>query len=322
MLKNEVAIDETTDIFIERMGGFADREEAFNFGLWLEMYVARRVSPRLAWYKQCVWHLRYSFDNVGAVFFGKRFEFVEHSIDYGDYIKAVHTAMPLNSFVAMAPLWIRSYLLNIGITIPKVLTAIIAADGIRQTAVRETGIARERTLDTNSKRSDILSQLLSIMQEKKDILTIEEIHVEMWAAVYVCITARNFWAECVRSIAGSDSTSGALRAIFYLLMKHPEKMSKLVRDLDGAFEAGMITHPVQYNQALKVPYLKAVIQEALRLFPPFGVPMPRYAPAEGLLISGYHIPVGSKVDGFYTHVHVNMRLTQVDWYERNGNVIR
>jgi hypothetical protein len=126
---------------------------------------------------------RYSFDNVGAVFFGKQFGFVENSIDYGDYIKAVHTAMPLNSFVAMAPLWIRGYLLKIGIMIPKVLKAIMAADGIRQTAVRETGIAQERTLDMNSKRTDILSQLLSIMQERKDIITIREVHVEMWAAV-------------------------------------------------------------------------------------------------------------------------------------------
>jgi hypothetical protein len=96
--------------------------------------------------------------------------------------------MPLNSFVAMAPLWIRGYLLNIGIMIPKVLKAIMAADGIRRTAVRETGIAQERTLDANSKRTDILSQLLSIMQEKKDLVTIREVHVEMWAAVYVDIT--------------------------------------------------------------------------------------------------------------------------------------
>jgi hypothetical protein len=37
MLKNEVAIDETTGTFMKRMGAFADQEEAFDFGLWLEM---------------------------------------------------------------------------------------------------------------------------------------------------------------------------------------------------------------------------------------------------------------------------------------------
>jgi hypothetical protein len=114
---------------------------------------------------------------------------VESSTDYSDYIKAVHTAMPLNSFVTMAPLRIRGYLLNIGIMIPKVLKAIMAAYGIRQTAVRETGIAQERTLDANSKRTDILSQLLVISQEKKESVTIRDIHVEMWAAVLVVHTS-------------------------------------------------------------------------------------------------------------------------------------
>jgi cytochrome P450 len=81
-------------------------------------------------------------------------------------------------------------------------------------------------------------------------------------------------------------------------MMHPDKMAKLTRDIDAAFLNGVLTHPVQYNQAKKMPYLNAVIQESLRLFPPFGVPMPRYAPATGLQISGYHIPAGSKVCRF------------------------
>jgi hypothetical protein len=37
MLKNEAAIDETTKTFMDRIGGYAEREEAFDFGLWLEM---------------------------------------------------------------------------------------------------------------------------------------------------------------------------------------------------------------------------------------------------------------------------------------------
>lgn len=78
-------------------------------------------------------------------------------------------------------------------------------------------------------------------------------------------------------------------------MKHPEKLAKLTREIDIAFENGTLTSPVQYNQAIKVPYLKAVIQEALRIFPPFGVPMPRYAPTAGLTIADYYIPPGSKV---------------------------
>jgi hypothetical protein len=60
---------------------------------------------------------------------------------------------------------------------------IMTADGIQQTAVRKISLAQERTLAINAKRTDILSQPLSNMQEKKDLVTIQEFRVEMWAAV-------------------------------------------------------------------------------------------------------------------------------------------
>lgn len=126
---------------------------------------------------------RFSFDSVGAVFFGQPFGFLETSSDYGNYIAAVHTAMPMSSVIAMAPLWCRGYLLQMGVMIPKVFKAIMAVDGIGQTAVRETGVAPEKRAEADMHRTDVLSQLLGIMREKRDSLSIEKIHVEMWAAV-------------------------------------------------------------------------------------------------------------------------------------------
>ena len=115
---------------------------------------------------------RFSFDSVGAVFFGQPFGFLETSLDYGNYIAAVHTAMPMSSVVAMAPLWCRGYLLQMGVMIPKVFKAIVAVDGIGQTAVRETGVAQEKRAEANTLRTDVLSQLLGIMREKRDSLSI------------------------------------------------------------------------------------------------------------------------------------------------------
>jgi hypothetical protein len=37
MLKNEQALDDLVKLFGDKLGGFADRQEAFDFGLWLEM---------------------------------------------------------------------------------------------------------------------------------------------------------------------------------------------------------------------------------------------------------------------------------------------
>jgi cytochrome P450 len=111
----------------------------------------------------------------------------------------------------------------------------------------------------------------------------------------------------LHSVAGSDSTSGALRAVFYFLMKNPEKMDKLTRHIDFAFEIGTLSHPVRYDQAMKLPYLKAVVQEALRLCPPSGIPMPRHAPASGLQISGYYVPAGWKVRISYSWIALTAR---------------
>lgn len=83
-------------------------------------------------------------------------------------------------------------------------------------------------------------------------------------------------------------------------MKTPNTMTKLVNEIDAAFANGSLTHPISYNQAVKLPYLRAVIQESLRIFPPFAVPMPRYAPAAGLEISGHYLRPGTKVCSFST----------------------
>lgn len=37
VLKNEKALDSALKLFVERINGFADRKESFDFGLWLEM---------------------------------------------------------------------------------------------------------------------------------------------------------------------------------------------------------------------------------------------------------------------------------------------
>ena len=37
MLKNETALDEVVDMFMEKLGELADQHTAFDFGEWLEM---------------------------------------------------------------------------------------------------------------------------------------------------------------------------------------------------------------------------------------------------------------------------------------------
>lgn len=259
ILKNEKQMDENVQLLLDRLDGFVERKEEIDLGLWLEMY---------------------AYDNIGSVFFGKPFGFLDTSSDHGGYIAAVHKAMPFLSVVSMAPTYARMALMMVAITIPSLLRAVLAVDDIRKASVRETQLAMARKDDTQ--RYDMLSRLIDVLEKSDNSteLTHHEITGEMWVAV----------------IAGADSTAGALRAITYHLIKHPRVMAKLTAEIDQAFESGALTRPMQHSKAITLPYLMAVCKEAARVWPAFQVTMPRYAPAHGLqLPNGFLVPEGYSV---------------------------
>jgi hypothetical protein len=83
-----------------------------------------------------------------------------------------------------------------------------------------------------------------------------------------------------------------------------------------------LTHPAQYNQATKMPYLRAVIQESLRLCPPLAVPMSRYVPIGGLQLSGGYIPAGFRVRGRACLLYHKIANVFEGWHECDGNAIQ
>ena len=94
--------------------------------------------------------------------------------------------------------------------------------------------------------------------------------------------------------AGSDSTAITLRTVFYYLLKQPETMGKLKVELDEVkFErkGGIIG----WKEARELPYLTAVVQEALRIFPATGVALERVVPAGGIDVCGHFIPEGTVI---------------------------
>lgn len=95
--------------------------------------------------------------------------------------------------------------------------------------------------------------------------------------------------------AGSDTTSILTRSVFYQLLKHPEKLRRLLDELDQAEQEGRLSEYVSWQEAQQLPYLDAVIKEAGRLHPPFGLHLERYVPPEGAVICGTHLPGGTIV---------------------------
>jgi cytochrome P450 len=96
-------------------------------------------------------------------------------------------------------------------------------------------------------------------------------------------------------IAGSDTTAMALRAIFYFVVKNPKSYAKLAEEIDAAKKAGRFSEVVEYQQALELPYLQAVIKEAMRLHPGVGVPLERVVPDGGAELCSQYLPAGTEV---------------------------
>lgn len=98
--------------------------------------------------------------------------------------------------------------------------------------------------------------------------------------------------------AGSDTTAISLRAILYYTLKNPRTNMKLYEELTIALEENRISLPVSWKQSQEqLPYLDAVIKEALRLHPAVGLMLERVVPAEGLQLpdGGPFLPAGTIV---------------------------
>lgn len=90
--------------------------------------------------------------------------------------------------------------------------------------------------------------------------------------------------------AGSDTTSIALRAVLYFMIKDHRVWNKLQKELDAAVVDGAISEAMTYNEAQKMPFLQACIKEAMRLHPSLGTQHTRLVPKGGVTIDGRYLP--------------------------------
>ncbi|KAI9668212.1 MAG: hypothetical protein M1821_001032 [Bathelium mastoideum] len=92
------------------------------------------------------------------------------------------------------------------------------------------------------------------------------------------------WGEIVAEIsimmnAGSDTTAIALTNVLYRLLKNPDCMTKLRQELDEVLDEDDCVAP--YDKVRHLPYLRACLDESLRMMPPNTFGLPRRTPPEG-----------------------------------------
>lgn len=91
---------------------------------------------------------------------------------------------------------------------------------------------------------------------------------------------------------GAETTSTCLSATMYHLCKTPHAMQKLKEVVRSTFAS---SEDITLKAVAELPYLKAVIDESLRIFSVASYITPRMTPREGHVIDGEHIPGGTYV---------------------------
>jgi benzoate 4-monooxygenase len=92
--------------------------------------------------------------------------------------------------------------------------------------------------------------------------------------------------------AGSDTTTSALTSTLFLLYKHPKVLERLRKELDPIL---CDVEVPSYEMVANLPYLRACIEESLRLRPAASIGLPRVVPAGGRMIAGKFISAGVTV---------------------------
>ncbi len=225
-------------------------------------------------------------DVIGEVSFSKPFGFMDAAQDDGAFGQ-IEGALRSASWIGQVPTiyWIHDRLMpyignHLGIT---------ARHGsLRQFALREVTARKDRGAD----RQDILSKLFATQKEKP---------VEMDENAVTSMATSNIFA-------GSDTTAISTRAIIYYLLKNPEAKQKLIQEIDDRKRQGKLSDPVKLAEAENMPYLQAVMYEALRLHPAVGMSLPRVVPQGGFEVCGHYLPVGVVIGANPWVIHQNKEV--------------
>lgn len=95
------------------------------------------------------------------------------------------------------------------------------------------------------------------------------------------------------TLLGADAANTALTSIWYFLGHHPDVLNRLTESIRRSFASAeqISSGHVLTNNA----YLKACVDESLRLCPPVPTLLPREVCPGGLNVMGHHLPQGTVV---------------------------
>jgi hypothetical protein len=155
----------------------------------------------------------------------------------------------------------------------RMMTYLIPAD-VAKAGVDHVINSKAKILHRMEKGDLARRDFSSYLLEKKDKLKLNDWNLAAYAQLMV--------------VAGSETTATTLSAMTYYLCRNPLAYQKLKDEVRGTFRSADDITSVKAT----LPYLNAVINESLRIYPPVPIGVARIAPKGGAMVAGVFVPGG------------------------------
>ncbi|EED15773.1 cytochrome P450, putative [Talaromyces stipitatus ATCC 10500] len=222
-------------------------------------------------------HLQYfTFDAGGVFAFSQPYGFLDQKTDLDGIIQSVRVGSTHLNRLAQAPLGQLLFDKN-----PlAVYFGFIAPPMAFAKKYLPTQRIEEQLNNPNAmgQHHDLLDQFLEAHKNSPDIVTRNEV-VDLGLMVVV---------------PASEAVRTAIAALIYHVLKVPEVLTKLRREIDSILTDRDLI-PSWEVVSKQLPYLDACIKETFRIHPSTGFNMERIVPAGGAVIDGHFVPEDSIV---------------------------
>ena len=97
----------------------------------------------------------------------------------------------------------------------------------------------------------------------------------------------------IERIAGSETTATTLATVTWYLAHSPEILSRLQHEVRTTFQS---YEAINARTTSKLYYMHTVCLEALRMYPPLPLGLPRVVPDAGAILDGHFVQGGVRID--------------------------
>ncbi|KEF53868.1 uncharacterized protein A1O9_10270 [Exophiala aquamarina CBS 119918] len=220
------------------------------------------------------WFQWYAFDVVGELTLSTRFGFMEKGVDIDGTTKVIDFFNGYATFVGQAFPYHWLLLGN-----PLVRMFLKAPAGVLIEVSKFTAAEVKARQGRPTNRRDMLSRFLKAHEKHPAEFPMDDV-----------------LRTCSMTLtAGSDTTGIALSATLYHVLKNPKVYAKLKDEIDQAIDNRKVSTPSKFREIQELPYLQAVLKEAMRFHPSVADILPRVVSEGGCTIAGRFLPPGTRV---------------------------